>query len=376
MFIYLLLLPIVIYFFSLIFFLFGIKKSYKLSQSDKSKKSVSVILCVRNGEFSLPNILSDFSKQKYNGKLEFVIVDDESLDNSSHIILDHIEKDSRIKYINSKIDQSNLKHKKRALNAGINFANYEYLLFTDVDCRVPENWVQGMMDNYSSNDYIVGYSEVPSNTTIVSKFQNIDFRMLMISACSSSMLGYPLASSGQNQSYKKSLFISVGGFSKIANLLQGDDTLFLQICKSIKKIQTSFSINKNTFVKAKTFNNWKDFIKQRVRWAGDANIMWKYNKFFYLIILSTFLTNLFIMTSLILSFFIKSFIFPFFLLISIKYFFEFSLYYCGSKKIGQPIKYFSFIIWFVLQIPYVILMGFLSFFSNMITWRGRSLSYK
>ena len=371
MFIYLLLLPIVIYFSCVIFFLLGIKNVSHFSSNKKSKKTVSVIICVRNGEFSLPNILKDLLDQKYNGKLEFIIVDDGSTDNSSQVILEYAEKDSRIKYINSKIDKSNLKLKKKALNAGINFANNEFLLFTDVDCRVSENWVQGMIDNYNNNDYIVGYSEVTPNKTIVSKFQSIDFRMLMISTFSSTISGYPLASSGQNQSYKKSLFLSVGGFNEIQNLLQGDDSLFLQICKKNKNIKVAFSMNEKSFIKAKTINNWREFIRQRMRWAGDANIMWRYNKFFYLVILSTFLTNLFIMFSIIFSFFNNSFLFITILIISIKYFLEFLLYFFGSKKIKQPIKCFSFIIWFIIQIPYIALMGILSFFSHRMNWRGR-----
>jgi len=371
MFIYLLLLPIVIYFCSIIFFLLGIKKANYIQYNDKSKKAVSVIVCVRNGELSLPNILNDLSNQKYNGKLEFIIVDDESIDRSSQVILEYAKKDSRIKYINSKIDKSNLTLKKKALNVGINFANHEFLLFTDVDCRVPENWVKGMIDNYNINDYIIGYSEVIPNKTIVSKFQSIDFRMLMISAFSSAASGYPLASSGQNQSYKKSLFLSVSGFNEIQNLLQGDDTLFLQICKKRKDIKVAFSMNEKSFIKAKTINNWVDFIRQRMRWSGDANIMWKYNKYFYLVVISTFLTNLFIMASIIISFFDNSFLCISILMIFIKYLLEFLLYFLGSKKIKRPIKCFSFIIWFVIQIPYIVLMGFLSFSAHKMNWKGR-----
>ena len=150
------------------------------------------------------------------------------------------------------------------------------------------------MDSYNDNDYVIGYSEVKKQNTFVSHFQSIDFSMLMLSCCSTTFSGYPLACSGQNQSYKKSLFLSVGGFNKIKNLLQGDDTLFLQICQKNKKNKVGFSINSNSFVYGKTINSLKNFIKQRVRWAGDANIMWRYNKIFFIVILSTFITNLFL----------------------------------------------------------------------------------
>ena len=48
--------------------------------------NVSVIVCVKNGESSLPNILKDLSNQIYNSKIEFIIVDDNSFDNTKVII--------------------------------------------------------------------------------------------------------------------------------------------------------------------------------------------------------------------------------------------------------------------------------------------------
>ena len=64
--------------------------------------------------------------------------------------------------------------------------------------------------------------------------QKIDFLMLMFSAKAVSDIGFPLASSGQNQAFKKSLFQKVGGYKKISNLLMGDDSIFIQLCLKAK----------------------------------------------------------------------------------------------------------------------------------------------
>ena len=130
-----------IYFLSLIFFLIGLKKT-KLSKSIQIQNiDTSIILCVRNGESSLPHILHDLSNQIYNGNLEFIIVDDDSNDKTKEIILEFVEKDFRFKYVHSSSDSTSLNHKKKALNAGIKNALYEWLLFTDVDCRLNKKWV-------------------------------------------------------------------------------------------------------------------------------------------------------------------------------------------------------------------------------------------
>ena len=119
------LIPISIYFFSLIFFIYGVRygiknKSKNLNSSSKSKNiDCSIILCVRNGEESISKILNDFKNQTFSGRHEFIIVDDNSTDNSAAIIQDYANIDQRFKYIKSNSDRSNLRFKKKALNAGI-----------------------------------------------------------------------------------------------------------------------------------------------------------------------------------------------------------------------------------------------------------------
>ena len=195
----------------------------------------------------------------------------------------------------------------------------------------------------------------------------------MFSSCSSTSLNFPLACTGQNQAYKKSTFEEVGGFLKIKKLLQGDDTIFLQLCKKNKKNKINFSTYKESFVIAKTHNTWLGFIKQRIRWAGDANIMWKYNKFFFLIILSTFLTNLFIPLFFLLLFIGRINYKILIVLFFIKFILEMILYIRGSNKFNLSINYTSFLLWYMIQPIYIIIIGFSSYFLQYFHWRGRKV---
>ena len=167
--------------------------------------------------------------------VEFIIVDDESFDNTSKLILQEIKNDKRFKYITTKNYKSNLKFKKRALQKGINNSKFEWLLFTDVDCRLQPNWIKSMSLNFIDCDYLVGFSEIKvSNSNLVSSFQSLDFNMLMFAANASIKLGLPFASSGQNQAFKKTVFQQVGGYDKIKDLIQGDDSIFLQLSACFK----------------------------------------------------------------------------------------------------------------------------------------------
>ena len=110
---------------------------------------VSIIVSIRNGENALHYLIKDLSAQKYPGKLEFILVDDESTDATSQIIHDIAEKDKRFIYETSINGDASLHFKKRALDAGINAAQNEWMLFTDVDCFILSSWVSTMANYFS-----------------------------------------------------------------------------------------------------------------------------------------------------------------------------------------------------------------------------------
>ena len=131
-----------------------IQKSHHLN-------SVSIIIAVKNGEKSLPNILNDLNEQNYTGESEYIIVDDQSTDKTADIIQEYAKKNKKIIYLSSKEGNENLNFKKRALDAGIKKSNYDILIFTDVDCRLKKGWVQSMALCFQNQvDYVVGVSEI------------------------------------------------------------------------------------------------------------------------------------------------------------------------------------------------------------------------
>jgi len=367
--------PISIYFIFILFCIYGLfKTKIKIKNFNYTfSPNTSVVICVRNGEKSLPYILNDLKNQVYEGDIEFIIVDDDSVDNSKIIIKEFCKADNRFKYTSSNKGNISLKYKKRALDAGISESKYDYLLFTDVDCRVNKYWVASMMDNYKNPNinFIIGPSIVENScTNFVSKFQHIDFFILIMSSLSTAQLNFPLASTGQNQSYKRKLFNKIDGFSKIENLLQGDDSIFLQLCKKNKIVDPMFSADLNSFTSSKEIISIKEFILQRIRWAADGKIMWKYNKFFYIILLSTLFCN----TLLLYPIFFKiKYFWVFLIIIQIKFILEFIFYFIGKIKLQQKIEFQYFLYWFLFNIPYVCITGLMSFFVTMFKWKSRKI---
>ena len=133
-----------------------------------------------------------------------------------------------------------------------------------------------------------------------------------------------------------------------------------------------FNDDINSFVESRIETNLNTFIKQRIRWAADAKVMWRYNKEFFIILLSTFCTNLILLLSPIIFIFIdNSFLKIIYILFFTKFILEFSIYIIGNFKLQNKFNALSFIIWYILEIPYVVIAGIGSFFTKNIKWRGQ-----
>ena len=370
--IYLLLFSMIIYSGMLLWFQTG-NLFYKKKTNFQETPPVSVIIAIRNGENSLPKLFTDLSAQDYSGKMEFILVDDESEDSTRALIQGKSANDKRFIYESSLNGNLSLRFKKRALDAGISRACYEWLLFTDADCNLKSGWVRGMTGYFTNDvDYVVGFSELEKGNQLVTRFQAMDFFMLMTAARGAANSGKAWACSGQNQAFRKSLFEKVGEYSQISGELQGDDTLFLQVCRKKVSAKVVFADNPDCRTIARLEKTWGAFLKQRARWAGDAKLIWKFNGVFFLFVLAAFLLPLL----LIGTFFVGIFHNPFYITVFVKFLtiqfiLEFFLYFTGIRQMDKSINIIDFILWFIVHNPYTVLMGMGSFFAQKLNWRGR-----
>ena len=223
----------------------------------------------------------------------------------------------------------------------------------------------------SDNDYVIGHSNVKMKNSIINIFQSIDFLLLLVSARGAVNLNCPLACTGQNQAYRKSLYDKVGGFDRINNHLQGDDSLFMNICKKWGKAKIIFADDCNCFVNSCRKKKWASLLKQRIRWSGDANVMWKVNIGFYVVLCGFFLLHLKLMILFFISVFVNQYFQLFMKYLLIKFIFEFLLYFVGSYYLQNTINVFKFVIWYFIHIPYVVIIGLGSILHKELEWKGR-----
>ena len=116
------------------------------------QKLISVIMSVYNGEKYLVQAIDSILNQTYQN-FEFIIIDDCSTDNSSHILQEYAQKDSRIKII-KKEKNIGIKGFIKNLNLGISIAKGKYIARMDADdISLPERF-QKQVDFLENNPEI------------------------------------------------------------------------------------------------------------------------------------------------------------------------------------------------------------------------------
>ena len=91
-----------------------------------------------------------------------------------------------------------------------------------------------------------------------------------------------------------------------------------------------------------------------------------------MILLSTFFINLLLLLTPIIYLALENQILKIIgILFIIKLILEFIIYIIGSIKLNSKFNIIHFIIWYILEIPYVVLVGIGSFFIKNISWRGQ-----
>ncbi len=238
------------------------------SPKQKLNLTVSVIVAARNEENSIKACLESLARQDYSG-YEVIVINDRSNDRTGKII-EEFKQLPNLKFITIDKNVSAMSPKKFALAEGIRQSTGDILLFTDADCRPETNWIASMMECFDSKvGMVVGYSPIePRNKRSI--FENliaIDSLALAAVAVGSASWGAPWTATGRSLAYRREVYDEVGGFSKIAQFVSGDDDLFLGLVRLTK---WRIAYNTRGFVSTDPPRDITQFRNQKIRQASKG----------------------------------------------------------------------------------------------------------
>lgn len=233
---------------------------------------VSVLIAARNEEKDLPHLLRSLEGLNYPiEKLEILIADDQSTDQTAPLIAAWTKKGTNRKLISVQNEPKNeipKNGKANALAVICEEASGDFYFFTDADCEVPQNWIlEGINCFDQETGLVLGITQVKSKG-LFEKMQEIDWWNTLGIVKIITDLKLPTTGLGNNMVISRPAYFASGGFGKIPFSLTED----LEISKAIRKVGYSIShqVSKNFLVKTKAEQGLKALLQQRKRWMAGA----------------------------------------------------------------------------------------------------------
>ena len=232
----------------------------------KPKTKFSIVVPFRNEAENLPTLLNGLSKLNYPTELiDVILVDDESEEVFSvQCSVFSIQIIKNIRVSNSP--------KKDAISTAIQFVSNDWIVTTDADCVVNENWLSAL-DNYiqlHDVSMLAGAVSYECEDSFLHHFQQLDLASLQGATIGSFGLKKGFMCNGANFAYTKSFFIELNGFKGNDGIASGDDVFLLQKAIALFPEKVHYLKSENNIVITKPVNDWKSLFHQRVRWASKT----------------------------------------------------------------------------------------------------------
>jgi poly-beta-1,6-N-acetyl-D-glucosamine synthase len=265
-----------LYFLLMLFLLYGWEKAMvnKLPEvRERITGRITVVIPFRNEEANIENSITDLVNQSYSSAFyEVVFVDDHSTDRSNSRVALKITSLPNFRLISLPAENEG---KKKAITLGIEKSIGDIIVTTDADCRLSTNWLASINDQFQGDGIKMTFGgvKIAEKDSFFSKLQAMEFSSLIGSGAATLNLGYPSMCNGANLAFLKTAFIEVNGYEGNFNISSGDDEFLMR--KIITKFPGSicFLHNPESVVSTLAQKSLKDFLYQRLRWAGK----WKYN---------------------------------------------------------------------------------------------------
>jgi cellulose synthase/poly-beta-1,6-N-acetylglucosamine synthase-like glycosyltransferase len=264
---------------------YGFTKVTIISENSLTPKTrFSIVVPFRNEAENLPKLLHSLSLLNYPKELfEVILVDDDSEEVFSVPSI----------MFSLKVIQNERKTnspKKDAINTAITVAKNDWIITTDADCIVQNNWLLSY-DNYIQKKKVkmvaAGVSYLPKKG-FLHDFQNLDFLSLQGVTIGSFGLQLAFMCNGANFAYQKLFFHELNGFERNDTVASGDDVFLLQKAIRFDKKLVGFLKNKESIIATQSVGSWQELFNQRVRWASKSTgYSSNFGKFLALLVLST-----------------------------------------------------------------------------------------
>jgi cellulose synthase/poly-beta-1,6-N-acetylglucosamine synthase-like glycosyltransferase len=256
----------------------GIRKiqNQPLAPDAHQIRMVSVLVAFRNEAAHLGALVNDLRSQSYPAfSYEVVLVDDHSTDGSYELVQRLVQGDARFRVARLPAGRVG---KKAALAEGIRVSKGELILTTDADCRVPETWCKTMnaMFEIPAVKMCLGPVRMLAGSSFIQQLQAFEYVSVVAVTMSTVAWGRPVMASGANMAFRKDAFFAVDGYFDERTLASGDDQFLMEKLCARFPHPVAYVADAAALVVTRPASTLKDFLRQRLRWAGKwSRLQWQ-----------------------------------------------------------------------------------------------------
>ncbi|GAA0755608.1 glycosyltransferase [Psychroflexus lacisalsi] len=247
-------------------------KSTDLKLQNQLKTKFSVVIPMRNEAENLPALFQSISELSYPKNLfEIILVDDDSQDASWKFAREFQARYRDIKICLLSISEEKYTPKKNAICTAIRKSSFSYILTTDADVILPENWLKSLDAKLQSTgaDIIAGGVVVTKKSSFLSHYQHFDMLSLQLFGLGSFAQKYPVVCNGANLCFRKSAYLEADVNRGKENIASGDDVFTLQKFKQLG-FKIDFLTDSQSVVWTQALESFEGLWQQRRRWASKT----------------------------------------------------------------------------------------------------------
>ncbi len=238
------------------------------NKRNKYEPTVSFIIPAYNEQEDIEKSVRSVLAVDYpTDKLEIVVVNDGSTDNTANLVRSIAEKELRVRLLDKKNEGKAL-----ALNYGIKNATGEIVITLDADSYVTKNCVKILMSHFDK-DVAAVTSAVKikdrKDMTFLESLQKVEYLFTIFNRRLFSFINSVYVTPGPLSAFRKEVFEEVGGFDP--NNIMEDQEMALRIQSANYRIISCM----DAVVYTEAPKDFDSLMKQRIRWhrGGFRNIM-------------------------------------------------------------------------------------------------------
>ncbi len=237
------------------------------------RTTFSIVIPFRDEAENLPALLESIKKLNYPKTLfEVILIDDFSSDESEKLIYRWRMENGEFHMTLIESVRMSGSPKKDAIVRAVPIVVNDWIVTTDADCILPENWLLILNDYILTHDtaMIAGPVVYETKNRFGHHFQQLDLMALQGATIGSFGIGKAFMCNGANFAYEKKFFAELGGFAGNEQTASGDDVFLLQ--KAVAKFpeKVHYLKSREALVVTKPVNGLLKLFYQRVRWASKT----------------------------------------------------------------------------------------------------------